>query len=199
MPKIDPKIGQNWLEKRERLKQGKEFATGVMRVTAQLIEDGHSVAKTIVASERGDGEAAGSSFLQTKEFGFEADECDDDARGPLALQYFLAGYAFCMLSIGAYIASANKLDLDLFELEVRGYTDRKAMMGLSDGIPGFKRWVYEVRVNSKAEQHVVEKWLEQVEAQCPAHNTIRRALPMERTFRFNGSKVGEPLTLSRLV
>ncbi len=148
----------------QRLKTDAHYGLNPNRVHVRLVQRFKSEAK------------AGS-------FTFVSDEPDErggHGDGPAPLEYFLAGFAFCQLSIGAAHAALMGLRLDSVEISVRGLVNERGVYGFPGISPMMQEIRYEIRVQSpEPPEHILE-WLRAVEGGCPAYNTIRNPPPLIR-------------------
>jgi uncharacterized OsmC-like protein len=111
-------------------------------------------------------------------------------KGPAPLEYMLASFEQCLVTVYAYHAALHDLQLNGVEVNAEGFCD---VRGVYDIAPredlagrGFEKIIYETHIESDESEDKI-KWLVKTsEKCCPAHGTLRRACPLESTIFFNG-------------
>lgn len=132
------------------------------------------------------------SQAQAGPFEFVSDEPDERGGrgdGPAPLEYFLAGFAFCQLSIGAAHAALMDLGLDSVEISVRGLVNERGVYGFPGISAAMQDIKYEIHVRSSESPERIRSWLQAVEDGCPAYNTLRHPPPLLRRLFLNGAEV----------
>jgi uncharacterized OsmC-like protein len=119
----------------------------------------------------------------------EPDERGGRGDGPAPLEYFLAGFAFCQLSIGAAHAALMDLRLDNVEISVRGLVDERGVYGFPGTSAAMQDIKYEIRVQSRESPERIRAWFKAVEEGCPAYNTLRHPPQLIRQLSLNGKEV----------
>jgi putative redox protein len=129
---------------------------------------------------------------QAGPFVFVSDEPDERGgrgEGPAPLEYFLAGFAFCQLSIGAAHAALMNLQLDSVEISVRGFVNERGCYGFPGVSAAMQDIKYEIRIQSPESPERIREWLKAVEDGCPAYNTLRHPPPLQRQLVLNGNEI----------
>ena len=119
----------------------------------------------------------------------EPDERGGRGDGPAPLEYFLAGFAFCQLSIGAAHAALMDLRLDSVEISVRGLVNERGVYGFPGISAAMQDIKYEIHVQSSESPERIRAWLQAIEDGCPAYNTLRHPPPLLRRLFLNGEEV----------
>jgi uncharacterized OsmC-like protein len=166
--------------RRERAERDPAFAGVAIRAKVTLLSNVHSQA-----------EAHG--------FKFESDELPEaggSGAGPIPLDYFLAGFGFCFLSIMARTAASLGVELRAASFSVRGLLDRRGAYGTPEVYSGFKDISYELRLESTEPIDRIWKLVHEVERRCPAHATLEKATTVTQRVLLNGAPIG--MTPSRL-
>lgn len=156
-----------------RLKTERQYGLNPNRVRARLVQRFKSQAQ-----------AGPFTF-----FSDEPDERGGRGDGPAPLEYFLAGFAFCQLSVGAAHAALMGLQLDSVEISVRGLVNERGVYGFPGISAAMQDIKYEIHVQSTESPERIRAWLRAVEDGCPAYNTIRYPPPLLRRLFLNGEEV----------
>ncbi|MDE1852596.1 MAG: OsmC family protein [Thaumarchaeota archaeon] len=146
------------------------FAKVALRVQARLIHNVNS-----------EGEAHGFKFQSD-----ELDEAGGSGKGPIPLDYFLAGFCFCFLSIMARTTASLGVGLNSASISVRGLLDRRGAYGSADVYSGFLDIAYELKLESDDTEERVRAMVKEVQKRCPAHATLSRATKLSSKNFLNG-------------
>jgi uncharacterized OsmC-like protein len=101
----------------------------------------------------------------------------DSGLPPLA--YFIAGAASCLLTQYAKLAILKDIPITSMKAIARGHFDRR--------IGGaFKDMIYEISIDSPADEDVIKRMAREAESMCFAHNTLKDTIRMQTNLRLNG-------------
>lgn len=129
------------------------------------------------------------------EFTFDSDEPESKIggtnRAPSPLEYFLAGFAFCLQAQYVRNAILMGVELDALSMEVGGRADYRDGMGLTDRQAAFDghELQYTTHVESPAPAAEVRRLVEAAESCCYAHGTLQEPVTLRRRVVVDG----EPL------
>ncbi len=121
--------------------------------------------------------------------------CDEDPSmggtnlGPRPLQYFLAGLAFCELTIYTQYAAVMRIPLQRLELDVRGLFDIRGKYGVENKFPGFQEIQLELRIDSEENKERIMKLVDTVHERCPAYNTLKGNVTFKGKVIHNGVQI----------
>ena len=167
------RLKQVYDSRREHAERDPAFASVAIRARVTLLGNVHSQA-----------EAHG--------FNFDSDELPEaggSGAGPLPLDYFLAGFGFCFLSIMARTAASLGVELKGASFAVRGLLDRRGAYGTPGVYSGFKDIAYELRLESGEPTEKSWKLVHEVEHRCPAHATLEKATTLNQRVFLNGNPI----------
>jgi len=95
------------------------------------------------------------------------------------LAYFLAGAASCLLTQYVKLAIAKGVPLESMKTVARGHFDRRAG-------GAFKNMIYEIAIESTADEDVIRAIAREAEMMCYAQNTLKKAVCMQTNLTLNG-------------
>jgi len=170
--KLEPKVKIAFEKIAEGLRGVKDsnMALATIKVDARVIEN-----------ELSEGRARNYTY-----FADEPEERGGTGKGPTPLEYFISGFAFCMLTIHSRIAALLELKIDSLEISVRARFDRRGLY-LDGGFdPAFKEVIYELRVNSPEPERKIIEWTKMAEKRCPAYRTMFKATKVSGKLLLNG-------------
>ena len=136
-------------------------------------------------------------YLKEADIGSHQVLCDErpDLGGgnaaPTPLEYFLAGFAFCELTILTQYAATMRLDLEAVEFEVTGLIDFRGKYGVGNAPVGFQKIKYQVRIRSREPEERVLRLARLTRERCPAYNTLKGGgVALEGDLVVNGKMIG---------
>jgi len=98
------------------------------------------------------------------------------------LAYFLAGAACCLMTQYAKLAIAKDIPISSMKTVARGHFDRR--------IGGaFKDIIYEISVESPADEDAIRLVARDAEDMCYAHNTLKEVVRMQMILTLNGKRI----------
>lgn len=98
------------------------------------------------------------------------------------LAFFVAGAASCLLTQYAKLAIAKDVPLKSMKAVARGHFDRR--------IGGaFRDMVYEIAIESHADEEAIIAIAREAELMCFAHNTLKNVVRMETRLTLNGKRL----------
>jgi uncharacterized OsmC-like protein len=161
--------------RREHAERDPAFAKVAIRAKVTLLGNVHSQA-----------EAHGFKFDSD-----ELPEAGGSGAGPIPLDYFLAGFGFCFLSIMARTAASLGVELEAASFSVRGLLDRRGAYGTPDVYSGFKDISYELGLESTEPVEEIWRLVREVERRCPAHATLEKATTLTQRVVLNGVRIDD--------
>lgn len=170
------KLKQAYEQRGIRAAQDPVFAKVAINVEAKLV---HNVLS----------EASAGRDQSFKFYADERGEAGGSGKGPLPLEYFLAGLAFCYQSIMARTAASLGIDLNAVSSSVKGILDRRGAYGTADVDSAFQRIIFTVNIQSSESQDRIRELIELVDKRCPAHETLRKACSIAQKVTLNGVEV----------
>ncbi len=134
-----------------------------------------------------DGHGNGPFIVKKRQFSFVVDEPPLRAgrdTGPNPLAYFLGGAATCYLSHFMMQAIDRELPIDDLRTAARGRFDRRAIGG------HLVKVVYDIDVQSPAEESQIIEVASRAEKMCYVHNTLVKAgVHVETKVSLNGEEI----------
>lgn len=110
-------------------------------------------------------------------------------KAPAPIEYMIASFGQCLVTVYAYHAALNDISLDSVEVDARGYIDQRGVYDVADVMRGLTKVVYKTRIKSSESEDKI-KWLTEIsEKCCPAHGTLRKACPLEGEIFLNGKNL----------
>ena len=101
----------------------------------------------------------------------------DAGLSPLA--YFVAGAASCLMTQYAKLAVAKDVEIRSMKAVARGHFDRR--------IGGaFRDMIYEIVIESTADEGTIREIAREAELMCYAHNTLKNIVRMQTSLTLNG-------------
>ena len=116
------------------------------------------------------------------EFSFKIDEPTErggTGAGPPPLAYFLAGAATCLMTQIQKVALERNVVIDSMKTIARGHFDRRL-----NG--AFSEIIYDIELQCRATSQVIKEIVENAEAMCHAHNTLKESVHMRTDLKLNG-------------
>lgn len=118
-------------------------------------------------------------------FGFTIDEPPE--RGgtdvaPAPLAYFVAGAASCLMTQYAKLAIVKDVQLKSMKAVARGHFDRRVSGAFTD-------MIYEIAIESGADEDAVRAIAREAELMCFVHNTLKNLVRMETRVTLNGKRL----------
>ena len=98
------------------------------------------------------------------------------------LAYFLAGAASCLMTQYAKLAIAKDIPLSSMKTTARGRFDRRIGGAFNDII-------YEISIESPANEDVIRLVAREAEDMCYAHNTLKKVVRMQTILMLNGKRI----------
>lgn len=104
----------------------------------------------------------------------------DAGLSPLA--YFVAGAASCLMTQYAKLAVAKDVEIRSMKAVARGHFDRR--------IGGaFRDMIYEIVIESTADEGTIREIAREAELMCYAHNTLKNTVRMQTNLTLNGKRL----------
>ena len=104
----------------------------------------------------------------------------DAGLSPLA--YFVAGAASCLMTQYAKLAVAKDVEIRSMKAVARGHFDRR--------IGGaFRDMIYEIAIESAADEGTIREIAREAELMCYAHNTLKNTVRMQTNLTLNGKRL----------
>lgn len=166
LKEISEKLARSYAERPEQARKA-------VRVKARLIENYYKEATTE------------SGFQLVAD---EAAERGGESKGPYPLEYFLAGFVFCELSIYTRAVALLEIPVRNLEISAEGRFDHRGNVGMQAS-DGFESIHYTVRFECPAEEEQIRSLVDFVDRSCPAYNTLRKGVKMVRQVIRNGRKM----------
>jgi uncharacterized OsmC-like protein len=98
------------------------------------------------------------------------------------LAYFVAGAASCLMTQYAKLAIAKDIQLGLMKAVARGHFDRRVGGAFTD-------MIYEIAIESPADEHAIKAIAREAELMCFAHNTLKNVVRMQTHLTLNGKRL----------
>lgn len=95
------------------------------------------------------------------------------------LAYFVAGAASCLMTQYAKLAIARDVPLTSMKAIARGHFDRRVGGAFTD-------MIYEIEIESPAEEDAIKEIAHEAESMCFAHNTLKNVVRMQTNLTLNG-------------
>jgi len=95
------------------------------------------------------------------------------------LAHFVAGAASCLMTQYAKLAIVKDTPLKSLKAVARGHFDRRVGGAFTD-------MVYEIAVESSADEEMIRAIAREAESMCYAHNTLKKAVHMQTKLMLNG-------------
>jgi uncharacterized OsmC-like protein len=93
--------------------------------------------------------------------------------GANPLEYFLAGLAGCMLTMGKMVAAKKRIKINEVRVEVAGELDLDGLMGINPNIrSGFQQITVKAHLDANISPEEKQKFLEEIERLCPAADSL---------------------------
>jgi putative redox protein len=103
------------------------------------------------------------------------------------MELLLVALGSCQEIMYAAYASVMGIPLSKVEVRLKGYLDKRGMLGMDGAVPsGFQKVSYEVTIDSVADEATLNKLIETVENHCPATDTFVRPIAITGTVSING-------------
>ncbi len=124
--------------------------------------------------------------IETRGFKLIVDEPQElggtnDAPNPV--EYILAGYAGCINVVAHITAKEFNIDLKDLEISIDGDLNPARLFGQSfSERAGYQNINVQLTTNSKIDEHVKQKWLQEIENRCPVNDNLRNATPVNFTL-----------------
>jgi len=100
-------------------------------------------------------------------------------KGLPPLSYFVAGAVSCLLTQYAKLAIARDVPLKSMKAVARGHFDRRLGGEFSD-------MIYEIAIESPADEETIKAIAREAEIMCYAHNTLKKSVRMRTDLLLNG-------------
>jgi len=104
----------------------------------------------------------------------------DTGLPPLA--YFVAGAASCLMTQYAKLAIAKEVQLSSMKAVARGHFDRRIGGAFTDII-------YEIAIESAADEDAIKAIAREAELMCYAHNTLKNVVRIYTHLTLNGKRL----------
>ena len=98
------------------------------------------------------------------------------------LAYFLAGAASCLMTQYAKLAIAKDVPLKSMKAVARGHFDRRVG-------GAFRDMIYEVEIESSADEDQIRAIAREAESMCYAHNTLKSVVRVVTNLTLNGKRL----------
>ena len=111
---------------------------------------------------------------------------------PQPTEYFLAGVAFCELSIYARYAALLGVKVDSIDITIKGRLSPEVFwtrMRIGQKIPQFRQIIIETKIRSPETPDRVKELVTEVEGRCPLYNSLINPLPVETVIYHNDEKL----------
>ncbi len=111
---------------------------------------------------------------------------------PQPTEYFLAGVAFCELSIYARYAALLGVKVDSIDITIKGRLSPEVFwtrMRIGQKIPQFRQITIETKIRSPETPDRVKELVTEVEGRCPLYNSLINPLPVETVIYHNDEKL----------
>lgn len=118
-------------------------------------------------------------------FDFTIDEPSERGgtnQGLPPLSYFLAGAVSCLMTQYAKLAIAKGVSLRSMKAVARGHFDRRLGGAFSD-------MIYEIAIESPADEEAIRAIAREAELMCYAHNTLKKSVRMQTNLTLNGKRL----------
>jgi len=118
-------------------------------------------------------------------FSFTTDEPPErggTGQGLPPLAHFVAGAASCLLTQYAKLAIAKDVQLSSMKAVARGHFDRRVGGAFTDII-------YEIAMESAADEDTIRAIAREAELMCYAHNTLKNVVRMQTHLTLNGRRL----------
>jgi uncharacterized OsmC-like protein len=118
-------------------------------------------------------------------FSFTTDEPPERGgtdQGLPPLAHFVAGAASCLLTQYAKLAIAKDVQLETMKAVARGHFDRRVGGAFTDII-------YEIAIESTADEDTIRAIAREAELMCYAHNTLKNVVRMHTHLTLNGKRL----------
>jgi len=119
------------------------------------------------------------------QFSFTIDEPPERGgtdQGLPPLAHFVAGAASCLLTQYAKLAIAKDVQLDSMKAVARGHFDRRVGGAFTDII-------YEIAIESAADDDTIRAIAREAELMCYAHNTLKNMVRIYTHLTLNGKRL----------
>jgi len=111
----------------------------------------------------------------------------DSAPNPVEL--VLAALGTCQEIMYSAYAAVMDIALESVEVDVRGYLDLKGLLGMDENVPaGYKRIIFETRINSNSNDEKLLELIHTVENHCPVMDILTRPQSISGSVIVNGKK-----------
>jgi len=104
-------------------------------------------------------------------------------KGLPPLSHFLAGAVSCLMTQYAKLAIAKDVPLNSMRTVARGHFDRRLGGAFSD-------MIYEIAIESPADEEAIRAIAREAELMCYAHNTLKKSVRMQTDLTLNGKRLG---------
>jgi uncharacterized OsmC-like protein len=118
-------------------------------------------------------------------FSFAIDEPPERGgsdKGLPPLAYFLAGAASCLMTQYMKVAEEKRIQIDSMETIARGHFDRRIGGAFTD-------IEYDINIRSPCDADQMKSLMDEAEAMCYAHNTLKKTVLMKTKVTLNGSRL----------
>jgi len=102
--------------------------------------------------------------------------------GPPPLAYFVAGAVSCLMTQYAKLAIAKDVQLNSMKAVARGHFDRRVGGAFTD-------MIYEIAIESAADEDAIKAMAREAELMCYAHNTLKNAVRLRTHLTLNGKRL----------
>jgi uncharacterized OsmC-like protein len=103
-------------------------------------------------------------------------------KGLPPLSYFLAGAVSCLMTQYAKLAIAKDVPLKSMRAVARGHFDRRVG-------GAFNEMIYEIAIESPADEGSIRTIAREAELMCYAHNTLKKSVRMQTNLTLNGKRL----------
>lgn len=95
------------------------------------------------------------------------------------LAHFVAGAASCLVTQYAKLAIAREIPVQSMKAVARGHFDRRKGGAFTD-------MIYEISIESSADDSQIREMAREAESMCYAHNTLNKTVRMQTKLTLNG-------------
>ncbi|MEE9134278.1 MAG: OsmC family protein [Nitrososphaerales archaeon] len=130
--------------------------------------------------------------VSVREFSFISDEPEDIGgtnKGPRPMEYFLAGAALCEMSLIVGNAIDTDIKLNNIEIRARGRRDIRGMHAIGGVQPGFQDVIYDVKIDSEADEESIKTLVARAESRCPGYNSLVRPVKVTTNIILKGKQI----------